>query len=210
MRFKGYALWLSGICIAVFLLQNIIGGFTELFLLNEMSFVQLWRFLTAVFLHADIGHLFYNLFALALFGSILERLIGGKRFLLVFFTSGILANVFSVFFYPSSLGASGAIFGVIGALIAVRPMLVVWAFGLPMPIFIAGILWAGGDLMGAIGYFTGNPLNNTGNLAHLSGVFIGLIFGLFYRDWKRRVLGGNSVEIDERYMRRWEDNYLRQ
>jgi len=209
MRFKGYALWLSGICIAVFLLQNMIGGFTEVFLLTPSAWTQVWRFLTAVFLHAGVGHLFYNLFALALFGSILERLIGGKRFLLIFFTSGILANVFSVFFYPASLGASGAIFGVIGALIAVRPMLVVWAFGLPMPIFIAGILWAGGDLMGAIGYFTGNPIDNTGNLAHLSGMFIGLVFGLLFRDWRRKLLNRGRVQLNEDYMRNWEEGYLR-
>lgn len=209
MRFKGYALWLSGICIAVFLLQNMIGGLTEIFLLTPSAWTQVWRFLTAIFLHAGVGHLFYNLFALALFGSILERLIGGKRFLIVFFVSGILANVFSVFFYPASLGASGAIFGVIGALIAVRPMLVVWAFGLPMPIFIAGILWAGGDLMGAIGYFTGNPIDNTGNLAHLSGMFIGLVFGLVFRNWRLRREKSAHVQLNEDYMRNWEEGYLR-
>ena len=101
-----------------------------------------------------------------------------KKFLLVFFVSGILANIISVFFYPSSLGASGAISGIIGALIIVRPMLVVWAFGLPMPIFIAGIVWVAGDLIGAIGYFAGNPIDNTGNIAHLAGMFFGLLFGI--------------------------------
>ena len=58
----------------------------------------------------------------------------------LFFISGILANLISVNFYNSSLGASGAIFGVIGALVVVRPWMFVWAFGLPLPMIVAGIL----------------------------------------------------------------------
>jgi len=93
---------------------------------------EIWRFLTAVFLHGGVGHILFNGFALLLFGSILERFVGGRRFLIVFFVTGILANLISVNFYSSSLGASGAIFGVIGALVIVRPGLTVWAFGMPM------------------------------------------------------------------------------
>ncbi len=159
----------------VFLIQWIFSSFTDLFLLDSSSFNQPWRFLTSIFLHGSFTHLLYNGFALALFGSILERLIGSKRFLLVFFITGILANLVSVNFYDNSLGASGAIFGIIGALIFVRPLMIVWAFGLPMPIFIAGILWAGGDLIGLF------VPSNVANLAHLSGMFFGLVIGAFYR-----------------------------
>ena len=151
-RFRYYAIKLSLIILAVFILQILFDGFTEFFVLDSSSWFQVWRFVTAIFLHGDTVHLLYNLFALLLFGSILERLIGEKKFLLVFFATGILANLISVSFYPSSLGASGAIFGVIGALIFIRPSLPVWVFGLPMPIFIAGILWAVGDVMGAFGF----------------------------------------------------------
>ena len=121
-----------------------------------------------------------------LFGSILERLAGGRKFLAVFFITGILANFLSVNFYSTSLGASGAIFGVIGAIIVTRPMLPIWAFGLPMPIFIAGILWGVGDVIGAYGFLSGNPIDSTGNLAHLSGMFLGLIFGAIYKTKKRK------------------------
>lgn len=208
-RFRFYAFGLVGICVLFFILQIVIPSFTDAFLLNSSSFFQPWRFLTAVFLHGGFGHLLYNMFALALFGSILERLIGGRRFLFVFFSTGILANLFSVFFYPSSLGASGAIFGVIGALIIVRPLLPVWAFGLPMPIFIAGILWAAGDLLGAIGFFMGNPMDNTGNLAHLSGLVVGLIFGAFYRKPRAVSEGSRKVILDERSVRNWENSWAR-
>jgi len=206
MKFNFYALKLSGIIIIIFLLQLLISGFTELFVLNSFAFTQVWRFLTAVFLHGGLGHLVYNLFALALFGSILEKLIGGRKFLIVFFVTGILANIISVNFYSSSLGASGAIFGIIGALIYVRPMQAVWAFGLPMPIFVAGIFWGVGDIIGAVGYFSGNPLDNTGNLAHLSGMAFGLILGALYRGRKRKRNPG--IIIDEKGVRDWEDNYL--
>lgn len=208
MKFNFYALKLSGLIIIVFLFQLLVPGFTELFILNGSALeeFEIWRFLTAVFLHGGLGHLAYNLFALALFGSIFEKLVGGRRFLIVFFVTGVLANLISINFYGSSLGASGAIFGIIGALIIVRPMLVVWAFGLPMPIFVAGIFWAAGDIIGAVGTLTGNPLDNTGNFAHLSGMFFGLIFGVMYRSRKR----GKKVKfiVDEDSVRNWERNWL--
>jgi membrane associated rhomboid family serine protease len=207
-EFRFWALKLCGIMILVFILQLLIPGFTEFFVLDSGRVFEVWRFLSSVFLHGGLGHLAYNLFALALFGSILEKLIGGRRFLVVFFVTGLLANVVSVNFYDSSLGASGAIFGVIGALIFVRPLLTVWAFGLPMPIFVAGILWAAGDLIGAVGFLAGNPLDNTGNIAHLSGMFFGLIFGAFFRGKKKRKRKAKVV-FDEKSFRRWEDINLR-
>ena len=174
-KFRFYALKLCGLMFVVFLIQLLFEGFTELFLLDSGYYVEVWRFISAIFLHGRLAHLLYNIFALGLFGSMLERLIGSRRFLIVFFASGILANIVSVNFYDSSLGASGAIFGVIGALIVVRPLMVVWAFGLPMPLFIAGILWAVGDLIGLF------VPSNVANLAHLSGMFFGLLLGIFYR-----------------------------
>jgi len=195
--------------IGIFALQIIFSGFTDMFVLNQSSYIEIWRFVTAVFLHGGLGHLAYNLFALALFGSILEKLVGEKKFMFVFLVTGILANLFSVNFYSSSLGASGAIFGVIGALIVVRPLMFVWAFGLPMPIFVAGILWAVGDLIGAVAFFTGNSLDNIGNLAHLSGMVFGLIFGILFRDWKFRKKRKSKAIFDEKSVRNWEDYYLR-
>ncbi len=180
-RFRFYALKLCGIITLVFLVQILFMRFSELFVLDKSSFLQPWRFVSAIFLHGSLAHLILNLFALALFGSVLERFIGGRAFLRVFFVSGILANAISIMFYDSSLGASGAIFGVIGALIVVRPLMVIWAFGLPMPIFLAGLIWAAGDVLGAYGFLIGNPIDNTGNIAHLSGMAFGFLFGVFYR-----------------------------
>lgn len=193
--------------IFVYLFQLFVNGFTDLLVLDESSFIEPWRFITAIFLHGGAGHLLYNIFALALFGSILEKLVGGRKFLLTFFSTGIIANLIAVNFYSSSLGASGAIFGVIGALILVRPGLPIWAFGIPMPIFLAGIIWGAGDLLGAVAYFVGNPINNTGNIAHLSGMALGLLLGLFFRQ-KEQKENKISYRFDEEEIRRWEDDNL--
>lgn len=208
MKFKFFALKLCAIIILIFLAQIFIPFFTESLILNESSFVQPWRFVSSIFLHGSPTHLIFNLFALALFGSILEKFIGEKRFILVFLITGVLANLVSINFYNSSLGASGAIFGIIGALIFIRPTMVVFAFGVPMPIFIAGIIWAIGDILGAYGFLVGNPIDNTGNIAHLSGMFFGFLFGFYYRKLIERKTKRQNVSIDENEIRIWEDTYM--
>lgn len=201
-KFNFYAFKLSALIIFVFIMQILFDNLTDALLLDQNKYLEVWRFITAIFIHGGVGHLLYNLFALLLFGSMLERLIGGKNFLLVFLAAGVFANIISINFYSSSLGASGAIFGVIGALILIRPMLTVFAFGLPMPIFIAGTLWAAGDLIGIF------IPDNVGNIAHLSGMLLGLIIGAVLRDWTRKDRE-KRFEIDEESIRKWEDNYLR-
>lgn len=203
MKMKFYALQLVLVCVIIFIIQTIFPGFTDLFVLNKLSFIQPWRFLTAIFLHGSLSHLFYNMFALALFGTLLEGFIGGKRFLIIFFAAGIGANIISVNFYDSALGASGAIYGVIGALMIIRPFLMVWALGLPMPMVLAGILWAIGDFAGIF------MPSNVANIAHLIGIFVGLILGfVFKRDFlpKRE---RNEITLHEDSVRKWEDVYLR-
>ena len=217
MKFKFYTMKLCGFIVLVFLAQSLISGFTEFFILDGGSWGQIWRFVGAIFLHDGLAHLIYNLFALILFGNLLEVLIGGRRFLAIFLISGILANLVAINFYSNLLGASGAIFGVIGALIVIRPMLVIWAFGMPMPIVIAGILWGVGDFIGAYGFLAGNPIDDTGNIAHLSGMAFGLVLGTFYKgrakgkmqNFRSERDRGGKIEIDESVMSDWEEKYLR-
>jgi len=206
MENKYYAFKLVVMCVIVYIFQLTINGFTDLFVLNQSSFLEPWRFITAIFLHADILHILYNMFALALFGFILESLIGSRKFLIIFFSTGIIANLIAVNFYNSSLGASGAIYGILGALIIIRPTMIVWAFGLPMPMFIAGILWVVGSIMGII------VPSNVGDIAHLSGIFTGILFGLLYRREyvkNNRIIKNPEIIIDEDSIRRWEDYHLR-
>jgi len=204
IKFKNWAIKLVIICVLVYVLQLIFPGFTDFFLLTQQHPLQIWRYLTAIFLHASLGHLVLNMFALGIFGFILERMIGSRNFLITFFVTGIIANLISINFYDSSLGASGAIFGVIGALVLIRPLMVVWAFGLPMPMFIAAILWA---VLDVIGVFVPS---GTANIAHLSGLAIGLIIGAIYREWgSKKEQQLRVIKIDEDSIRRWEDAYMR-
>ncbi len=202
-KFNYYFLKLSIVCVVVFIMQVFIKGFTESFVLNNKALNgEVWRFVTAIFLHGSLIHLIYNLFALLFFGVLLERLIGSKKFFLVFFGSGIIANIVSVNFYNSSLGASGAVYGIIGCLAILKPFMMVWAFGLVMPMFAAAIFWT---LGGIIGLFVPS---DTGHIAHLSGIGIGFLVGLFMR----KIVNKNKKrkpEISDAYIRNWEDTYMR-
>jgi len=200
-KIKFYSLWFLLINILVFILQSAIPGFTERFTLNQLAYSQIWRFVTAIFLHGSLIHLMYNMFALFFFGIALEKLIGSRRFLLVFFGSGIIANLVSINFYDSSLGASGAIMGIIGTLTIIKPLMMVWAFGLILPMFIAAILWVAGDILGVF------MPSDVGNIAHLSGIGVGFLLGLVLRNYRRRKM--NKIVIPNSYMDNWEKRYMR-
>lgn len=86
---------------------------------------QWWRIITAMFLHANIAHLASNMLALFALGSTAERMLGHWRYALSYFLAGIAGNLLTVlwdsvtgrFYY--TVGASGAILGILGAILAV-------------------------------------------------------------------------------------------
>ena len=111
----------------------------------------------------------------------------------------------AVNFYDSSLGASGAIYGVLGSLTILNPFMGVWVFGIIMPMFIASIIWVIGDLLGAFGISQGN----VGNIAHLSGIFIGFVFGILFWKYRARRETKEKFAIPDDYMKDWEDKHMR-
>lgn len=79
---------------------------------------QYWRLLTPVFLHANLLHLLVNCYSLYVLGQIMERIYGHHKFALIYFTAGLFGSVASfIFSINPSVGASGAIFGLFGALL---------------------------------------------------------------------------------------------
>jgi rhomboid protease GluP len=77
---------------------------------------EYWRFLTPIFLHANELHILFNMYALFQLGPMIESVMGRTRFISIYFLSGVAGVVCSLAFSTSdSLGASGAIFGLIGA-----------------------------------------------------------------------------------------------
>ena len=204
-KYNWYALKLVAICVIVFILQNFYEGLTYQFSLDSSRFLSRpWTIVTYMFLHGSFEHLFYNMIALGLFGSILERIIDGKKFLLTFFISGIIAGIGSIIFYTSSIGASGSIYGILGVIAVLRPRMTVYVSFVPLPMALAVVLWTLGDLLGL---FT--PSDLIGHAAHLFGLIFGLAYGLTLRkEYKEVVIKEKKEEISDEEFRKWEEKYM--
>lgn len=167
-------------------------GFSKAMSLAPYRFFDApWMLLSSIFVHANFGHLLQNMVALAIFGTFLEKVIKTNRFLLVYFVSGIAGGIAAFFFYPDSLslGASGAIMGVVGCLTVMRPRASIW-FGASLPIIVFSALWILTDL---VGLFVPSDI---GNAAHLAGFIVGAAFGNL---WKRKF--SEDIEIRKKVRR---------
>jgi len=168
-------------CVAVFFLQLILPFDWELFAFTPaLAAERPWTFVTAMFLHADIYHLFFNMFALLMFGLMLENIVGPVRYVIIYFVSGIMGGVGYMLTASSSaipaVGASGAIYGIMGTLAIMMPFQMVWIFGFfPMPMVVASVFWV---LSGFLGLFAPGSIAHG---AHLGGLFIGFLFGVYLR-----------------------------
>ncbi len=78
---------------------------------------QYYRFITSIFIHIGISHLFFNGYALYVFGTQIERFLGKKKYILFFLLTGLMGNIATYIFNPISVsaGASGSLFGIFGA-----------------------------------------------------------------------------------------------
>lgn len=144
-----------------------------------------WTFVTSIFLHANFEHLLFNMIALFFFGLALENMVGRKLFVTIFFLSGIVGNIgYLVTTYlvtaldPTvpAIGASGAIYGVVGTLVVLTPFRKVFLYGLfPLPLVAVVAFWV---LLDVLGLFAPTGIANG---AHLGGVIVGAIFGWYLR-----------------------------
>lgn len=162
---------LIGITAAAFVLQWVVGNrFTGRFtFFPPLALAEPWRFLTAGFLHAPsfLLHIAFNMFALWMIGPYLERLFGHARFVAVYLLSAVGGSVGYFVIVPSSsdgwtaavVGASGAVFGLFGALLVTNrrlqrdsyPLLGVLVVNIVLG-FVPGIAWQahlGGFVTGA-------------------------------------------------------------
>jgi membrane associated rhomboid family serine protease len=144
--------------------------------------VMPWTIVTNLFVHYHIWHLIANMVTLYFFGRFLSGLLGGRSLLIIYFLGGILGNVCYLLLPPSPpatvIGASGAIFALGGALAVVVPRLKVFVFPIPVPL----PLWVA--VIG--GFFIISFLPQVAWQAHLGGLVLGLIAGLFFRRRQRR------------------------
>jgi membrane associated rhomboid family serine protease len=134
-----------------------------------------WRLITALFVHFGILHLLFNMWALAAFGALSERLLGTISFVFIYFVCGIAANLASITLRPSvdTAGASGAIFGVLGALLAVY-----WRNKRTLPFSVVRSERTAVIMFTCLAFVGGFLYKGVNNAAHLGGLVTGLLLGL--------------------------------
>jgi len=118
---KFLSISLISIYVAQFILGDILISNFALFA-PSVSTGQWWRLITAGFLHGSILHLLFNVYILWVLGSQLESILGKRQFIVIYFISLLGGSIASFLFSPFgtySIGASGAIFGLMGAMLVV-------------------------------------------------------------------------------------------
>ncbi|MBI4501712.1 MAG: rhomboid family intramembrane serine protease [Gemmatimonadetes bacterium] len=140
-----------------------------------------WTVVTYMFLHANITHILFNMLALYFFGSRVELRLGGRRFLALYFISGLMGALLSLFFTPRAaiVGASGAIFGVMLGYARYWPRDLVYIWGV-FPVQARWMVIAM-TVLSLYGGF-GATRSMTAHFAHLGG-FLG---GFLYLLWADR------------------------
>ncbi len=164
---------------AIFIVQQLTISWTGFAFVPSAAFKEPWTFVTSIFLHADFSHLFFNGFALLVFGSFLESRIEEKHFILIFFLAGIVGN-FGYMLTSGNpdipgIGASGAIYGIMGALAVLSPFTMVYVGYVPMPMIVAAFFWTASEFLGLF------VPSGIARGAHLGGLFFGIVYGLYLR-----------------------------
>lgn len=167
--------------------NTLMGTYCQLFWIGSPLYHS-YQFVTYMFLHGGFGHLFFNMFALWMFGRTLEYELGSRRFLTYYMVCGIGAAILQMGvawltgeIHFSLIGASGAVMGLLLAFGVMHPNEVVLVFPIPMPIkakwFVIGYAvfelflgWSGRDA-------------SVAHFAHVGGMLWGLAL-LYY--WKKR------------------------
>ncbi|PWJ55750.1 Membrane associated serine protease, rhomboid family [Quadrisphaera granulorum] len=169
-------LTMIGICVVVYLFQaSVAPGLPFFFGFRPfLAAAEPWRFLTAAFLHGQLLHIAFNLYAVWIFGSYLEQQFGRLRFAALYLLSAFGGSVGSLLLISPasegwggiSVGASGAVFGLFGALVLVQRKLN-QQFGQIVVLIV---------INGAIGFV----LPNIAWQAHLGGLVTGLALGAVF------------------------------
>jgi len=139
---------------------------------------QYYRLLSSMFLHVNFMHLINNCFSLYIFGLRVEKFYGAAKFIAIFILSGIFAGIVSVIFVPNpTIGASGGVFGLIGAVLAL-------AFKSKAD--VVGLNYTTMIIMAGISLSLGFTRPEVNNHAHVGGLVAGVILGfLLFRPRKK-------------------------
>ena len=173
--------------VLVIIVANIlfsVKGFKDSFFFNRFKFNtsavsrgQSYRIVSSAFLHVDVSHLGFNMFALYLFGGQALAGLGVLNFLILYFSCLVSGNLFALYFhrnnpYYNAVGASGAIMGILYATILMYPemKLALFIFPVPLPGYVFGIGYLVYTLFGMK-----NQQDNIGHTAHFGGAVGGIL-----------------------------------
>jgi membrane associated rhomboid family serine protease len=176
--------------VVLFLLDRLMGGVITYYLALysfDMPNFEPYQIVTHMFLHANLGHIFFNMFGLFIFGRVLESVLGGRKFFILYFASGIGAAGLQLLIYSLQhapaimIGASGAIFGVLAAFAMMFPNVELMIIFFPVPIKAKYLvpIYAVLELFFGIAGFKSD---NIAHFAHVGGAIVGFILILI---WKR-------------------------
>ena len=145
--------------------------------------LELWRYVTYMFIHFDFMHFFFNMLMLWMFGSEVAEWMGTRHFVAMYFFCGIFAALFSFFMcllglsnYPI-IGASGALMGIFVAYYKFFPERMLLMFFI-IPMKIKHAIW----VMIALDILFANSGDTIAHFAHLGGVVAGFIYMAFYQN----------------------------
>ena len=159
---------------------------------NQMyGIFELYRLITSMFLHGSILHLLCNMYSLYVLGPQLESFFGKIKFLVIYLMSGIIGNLLSMLFLPDtivSIGASGAIFGLLGSMLY---------FGYHYRVYLSGVIKSQIIpliLLNLIIGFSSSGINNAAHIGGLiGGVLITMAVGIKYKSHKYEIINGIAM-----------------
>jgi hypothetical protein len=208
--FRGNAAYaFLGLMWITFLLEWVVIGlfgqdtFNAIFTITTANPAYVWTWIISIFSHSPAGlfHIASNSIVLFFFGPLVERYTGSRKFALLFIGAGMLAGLGQIgvsilLDNPAAvLGASGAVFAVLGVLTVLKPKLkVLLFFVVPVPLYI---LTFGFALISVVffvnpGAASATGMGNVANFAHLVGLLVGLWYG---RQLKGEVRLPNQIQL---------------
>lgn len=169
---------------------NVLYRFGALVNLNSIgnNYVELYRLVSSIFLHGGLLHLLCNMYSLYIIGPQLESFFGKLKYSIIFIGSGIIGNLLSLAFLQDtyvSVGASGAIFGLMGALVY---------FGYHYRVYLSGVIKTQIIPLILINLALGFMITSINNLAHIGGLIGGFLLakavGVKYKSEKSDIING--------------------
>lgn len=172
-QFPMITYWLVAINIILYVVPVLFGQYNAL--INNYSVWgpgirggEYYRLFTGIFLHGSILHLLFNCYALYIIGSQIENFLGRFKFLFIYLVSGISGALFSIIFggNTASIGASGAIFGLMGSLVY---------FGYHYRVYLGNVIKSQIIPLIIFNLFLGFVLSGVDNFAHIGGLIGGTL-----------------------------------